>query len=144
MGGRIKSSLASLENPFELTRVESPQWKLLGANGYSEEAPTRPGLYQLREGQRERWVSLAIPSEESDTRELDADIWDQMGAPLTEVQNVALATAEKEKRQRLKNAVELEGQQSLWKWLIIATIVLLILESLAAIYTGRRREAIAA
>jgi hypothetical protein len=46
-----------------------------------------------------------------------------------------------EDRAAAKNAIELEGEQKLWKWLLIATACILAIESLVSISISRQGAA---
>ncbi len=143
VGGQTGPSIASIDDPGLTTASSAVQWKPLGEENYAEQLPQAPGLYQLKEDNRERWVALNVSSEESNTSPLEVDVWDQLGVPL-ENNKQAVASNIQEKNNRLKNAIELESQQKLWRWLILATVGFLVAESLVAINLGKRRESAAA
>jgi hypothetical protein len=98
--------------------------------------PDHPGVYQLNDDAGPRVIALQTPAEESRTDPLPLDAFEQLGVPLRADAN-RLSRAEVA-RQNAQSALEIEGQQKVWRWLLIAAAVLLALESFAALRLARR------
>ncbi len=139
-GGSNRTSIIRSDSIASAFDTSSAQWKPLGQEAYSPEAPTNPGLYQLKQGFTERWIAVQAPSEESQWDPLPYEDWERLGAPLEVATTIAQTESERENERRAQNAVELESQQQVWKWLIIAIALALIFESLIARTLQNREE----
>ena len=85
----------------------------------------QPGLYQLLpEG---RWLAVNLNPEESRTSPMSADFLDALGVPLKAEENSMRGIAPKVLLKQ--NAVELEGQQKWWRWLVVAVLLILMVET---------------
>ena len=93
-----------------------------------------PGLYTMSSGTNNVRFAVNVDPRESRTDALAQEELEQLGVVLGNNTSEAMLTAE-EKR-RLKNA-ELENKQKLWRWLIVAALVVLSLEILIAGRLGR-------
>ncbi len=113
--------------------------KLLSATGGSVEvaaeavtsAPTTaPGIYRLvNELGLVRSFAVNVDPVESRTAPMAADELERLGVPVAQAKpSVANDVA----RQVALQGAEAEGQQKLWRWFIIATLLLLLGESLLA------------
>ncbi len=95
-----------------------------------------PGIYSVTgEGSIFRFAVNLAP-EESRTGPMAAEQLQQLGVPL-QVQPVATAEQLARREAQLKGA-ELESHQKLWRWLIVATLVVLIVETWVAARLSRR------
>ncbi|MBC7367625.1 MAG: BatA domain-containing protein [Undibacterium sp.] len=119
--------------------------KLLSASGASVEvaadavtsAPiTAPGIYRLvNERGLVRSFAVNMDPMESRTAPMAADELERLGAP---VAHAKPAVGNEAARQVALRGAEAEGQQKLWRWFIIATLLLLLVESLLAGRTMRK------
>ncbi|MEZ6065491.1 MAG: BatA domain-containing protein [Planctomycetaceae bacterium] len=107
------------------------------------DALSQPGLYRAVDadeatGARDWPWAVNLPADESQTAPLPASLLESLGLSLTS----DLPTADEQQRQGAQLArVELEGRQRLWRWLLLAVLVLLVAETLLA---ARRPKALAA
>jgi hypothetical protein len=93
----------------------------------------QPGVYLIDTPDGARSFAVNLDPAESKTSPLAVETLEQFGCRLT---NVARQAAEREHLRQLHNA-ELEGRQKLWRWVILAAIGVLVLETLVA---GRLRQ----
>ncbi|MBI5383477.1 MAG: BatA domain-containing protein [Verrucomicrobia bacterium] len=97
-----------------------------------------PGIYRLGTGPTAQRFAVNLDAAESRTAPLPMDELERLGAPTS---RAALAvTQEKERKVQLQNA-ELEGRQKLWRWFIVATLAVLLIETWLAGRTARRLAA---
>lgn len=143
-GGSNRTSIIRVDSIVSAFDGTSSQWKPIGETAYTSDIPTRPGLYQLKEGFTERWIAVQTPSEESQWDTLPYEDWERLGAPLEVAATSAESESDRENERRSQNAVELENRQQVWKWLIVAVALALILESLIARTMQNREENAAA
>lgn len=88
-----------------------------------------PGLYRVVDGETEATFAVNLDPRESRTAPLAADTLEQWGVTLAGAP-AAIAAAERDARQ-LRDA-ELESKQDVWRWLIVAALAVLGLETLLA------------
>jgi hypothetical protein len=98
-----------------------------------------PGLYTLVTGGATRQFAVNLHPNESRTAPLSIEELQRIGVPLKSEMKAAAPMGERERR-RLAGA-ELEGQQKLWRWLIVVALMVLMLESWLA---GRASRSAAA
>jgi len=114
---------------------------------------TIPGIYSLERPRAaagaltERGEDTApyrfavnIDPAESRTVPLPTDELERLGAPVAK--QTPTAAQQTERKVRLQNA-ELEARQKLWRWFIVATMAVLLLETWLAGRTARRATALA-
>ena len=80
--------------------------------------------------------AVNVDDRESRTAPLPGDELERLGVPLSHQPTVASQSA---RQARLQNA-ELEDRQKLWRWFIVATLVVLLLETWLSGRTARRQE----
>ncbi len=102
--------------------------------------PEQPGVYTVKSEQREAGFAVNVAPEESQTGPLLMEELERLGLPVAPQASVAPAK-ERQRLERLQSA-QLEGRQKLWRWLIVAALVVLVSETWLA---GRltRRPAVA-
>jgi hypothetical protein len=105
------------------TAVES------GATSFS--GTDRPGIYVVEGGETPRGFAVNLDPLEGRTTPLEPEAFEKLGAKLAKAGSPEL---DREQARQMRNA-ELEGRQKLWRWLILATIGVLIVETL---YAGRK------
>jgi hypothetical protein len=91
----------------------------------------QPGIYRLRTGDDEYLFAVNVAAAESDTSEMGIERLEQLGITLGQQQT---QTEEFDRLRQLRDR-ELEGRQKIWKWLIVAALCVLGLETFLA---GRR------
>ena len=133
--------MAFMNEPNRLTGGQSLDWKDQSGQPL-ENLPDKPGLYQLSQNNQTHWVAMNMHHDESRIDALPFDTWEKMGVPL-EPAKLIVPESLNEERAAAKNAIELEGEQKLWRWLLIATAFILALESIVSITLSRRGAATA-
>lgn len=107
-----------------------------GATNFS--ATLEPGTYEYRPGNApERAIQFAVNLDgaESRTPPMPIETLEGLGAPVQTGGSKPELTTE---RRRELSALETEGRQKFWRWLILATIVVLLLESAVAAWKTRQ------
>lgn len=92
-----------------------------------------PGIYRIQSGADELAFAVNVASTESDTAPLEPVQLEQLGVRL----GTALTRAERLDRIRQQRDTELEGRQKLWRWLIVLTLGVLLVETW---WGGRRAQ----
>lgn len=141
-GGPDQPSVVNIDAVRSQFSSPTASWQLLGADVSSSETPALPGLYRLRDGRSDRWVALQISSEESEWETHAFEDWERLGAPLGGSSSLAESKIPTEAELRTQNAVELESQQQIWRWVIILVAILLATESLIARKLQNREDTV--
>lgn len=145
-GGPPRPSSTEITQAGQLTRDPAAQWRSAQApaDAFESTRPQRPGLYQLKDYDGTRWVALELPAEESRTDLLPLDTFEQLGVPTKPPAPLKKAGVGAPSYNVLDAAaLEIEGRQKLWRWLLMITAGLLALESLVAWSLARREAATA-
>jgi hypothetical protein len=93
-----------------------------------------PGIYTLGT-QPGRRFAVNLDAAESRTAPMPLDELERLGAPI--VHQPTVATREAERKVRLRNT-ELEERQKLWRWFLLGTLGVLLVETWLAGRTARR------
>lgn len=96
----------------------------------------RPGIYGVTSGGTTRRFAVNLDPAESHTKPLALDELESMGAPITDA-HAPDAVREAAHKTVLANT-EAESRQKLWRWLIVAALAVLLMESALAGWTARR------
>jgi hypothetical protein len=107
-----------------------------GATSFVE--ASAPGVYRVRAGATTRRFAVNLDPAESRTVPLPLDELERLGAPAQ--RPAPSATREAARKVHLQNA-ELEGRQKLWRWLLVATLAVLLTETWLAGRAARRLAA---
>jgi len=99
------------------------------------EETDEPGLYSVRTPEGERSYAVNLDPLESKTSPLNVETLEQFGCRLSSPTSREL---DRELQRQLRNA-ELEGRQKFWRWVILTSIGILIVETWLA---GRQTNAI--
>lgn len=102
------------------------------------ERTAQPGIYQLNLGLRTTRVAVNLDAAESRTAPLPADQLERYGAPGPQP---APNVAREARREALLQGAEAENRQKLWRWFLVATMAVLLIESVLAGWTARRQAA---
>ncbi|GIW99688.1 MAG: inter-alpha-trypsin inhibitor heavy chain H2 [precursor] [Pirellulaceae bacterium] len=97
----------------------------------------RPGRYTIQQGAHTSTCAVVVPLSESRLTPLDPDVFEQYGVPLGRVRSA---------RERLETARqlqigELEQRQRLWRWLLVAGMIVLGGETAIGGCLAQRRRA---
>jgi hypothetical protein len=104
---------------------------LVPADSASFTATTEPGIYMLKSSQGDRPFAVNLASSESKTLPLEQEQLEQLHVQL----GTQAAQSEEYDRLRQLRDRELESKQKLWKWLVLAALVVVGAETWLA---GRR------
>jgi len=94
----------------------------------------RPGLYRVQSGDDEFQFAVNLAASESDTAPLGLEALTQLGVRFERAQT----RAERTQRLRQQRDTELESRQKAWRWLIVAALGVLIVETAVAGRAARR------
>ena len=94
-----------------------------------------PGVYTLASAPPAKRFVVNLEAAESRTAPLAVDELERLGAPLA--RQAPTATRDAERKVQLQSA-ELESRQQLWRWILVATITVLLFETWLAGRTARR------
>jgi len=144
VGGPDQPNMAEMDEVTTILASNQSQWKAIETNAFSNANPTEPGLYRLQTNRAERWVALNTPIEESEWDTHPIEDWEKLGTPLDNPFAKPETTDTDESDSRFENSIELESQQQLWRWMIIAVAAMLAIESLIAKRLQTRKDGIAA
>jgi len=107
-----------------------------GAAGFG--GALQPGVYLISTGQHALRVGVNLSAAESRTEALPPDELERYGAPGPRSPPDAKRAAE---REALVQGTEAESRQKLWRWLLGATLAVLLAESALAGWSTRRNSA---
>jgi len=96
-----------------------------------------PGVYTVHSSSAATDIRFAVNLDptESRTRPVAADEFERLGVPVAHP--VGTLTPETKRQVRLQNA-ELENRQKLWRWLILGTLAVLLMETYLAGRAARK------
>jgi hypothetical protein len=93
----------------------------------------RPGVYTLSTADGPAQFVVHVDPHESDTTPLAVEAFEQLGCRLTD----EVDPAQEIERIKQMRDVELESRQKIWKWLVAAALVVLIIETALAGWYSR-------
>jgi hypothetical protein len=102
---------------------------VLAAGATNFAAVALPGIYSLVNAPRPARFAVNVPAAESRTAPLAADELERLGVTVSRTDPVKPSAPTQEK---VLQAAEAEAHQKLWRWLITATLVVLLAESALA------------
>jgi len=120
------------------TQVRAPGGATVPLSATSEfRATVKPGIYEAvgAAGGRSQRFAVNLDANESRTAPLGLDELEQLGVPIARGETIATETTE---TKTLLQGVEAESRQKLWRWFIVATLLVLLLESALAGWTARK------
>lgn len=129
----LTENLPVEESQIRIDRMTSPA-EPLGTLGELA-GFDRPGVYRLRWDEDEERVAVNLAETESRIEPLQADEFERLGITL----GSSATTAATETTERQLRDVELESQQTLWRWFLIGVLGLLGLESVVGGWVARSR-----
>jgi hypothetical protein len=129
------ASLAGLgQSALTVRAPEGSQMSMpVGETNFS--ATLMPGIYTVATAQASRRFAVNLDPAESRTAPLSPDELERLGAPVA--RQISMLAPESRRQVRLQNA-ELEDRQKIWRWFILATLVLLLFETWLAGRTARQ------
>ena len=109
------------------------------ASGETRFAQTdQPGIYEVSAMPAPVKFAVNLDASESKTAPLPADELERLGVPMKSAEMTSILAAAKQ--EKLHNA-ELEARQKLWRWLIVAALAVLLVETWLAGWITRRSTA---
>jgi hypothetical protein len=94
----------------------------------------QPGIYDISAGENHQRFAVNLPTSESNTAPLELEQLEQLG-----VKTGNMLTRRKQlDRIRQQRDTELESRQKIWRWLIVAVLGILIVETVWAGYAARQ------
>ena len=135
VGDPVDLTGLSATNALTVTRPNGKSSSLAAGTKAFTETDT-PGIYSIQGVEPVFRFAVNLAPEESRTTPLAVEQLEQLGVP---VKALPVETAQQlvQKEAQRKNA-ELESHQKLWRWLIAATLVVLIVETWVAARLSRR------
>ncbi|MGH7193461.1 MAG: hypothetical protein ACREJM_08000, partial [Candidatus Saccharimonadales bacterium] len=115
------------------TVVEKPTGSRVTLPGGAEafDQTDEPGLYRVLSRSEDFTFAVNLPPSESATEPLDVEQLEQLGVRFAD----RLTRSQRAESVRQQRDIELEGRQKVWRWLIVAALAVLIVETWLA---GRR------
>lgn len=106
------------------------------AGGEKFSGSDQPGLYEVVALQPPLTFAVNVAPEESRTAPMPLEELERLGVPLTDL--ASRPPAEVQARREHLHATQLEQRQKLWRWLIVAGLVVLVMETWLAGRVTRR------
>jgi hypothetical protein len=106
------------------------------AGGDAFTGTEQPGIYTVTSAQARMAFAVNLAPEESRTAPLHLEELERLGVPIREVPTAS--PKELQRRKEHLQASQLENRQKLWRWLIVAALVVLVLETWLAGRVTRR------
>jgi hypothetical protein len=108
-------------------RPDGGEFKL-PSSAVSFDSADEPGIYTLEIEDRRQPFAVNVAAQESDTQPLEPAALEQLGVKLGAQPS---QSAEAERLRQLRDT-ELEGRQQIWKWLVVAALCILGVETCLA------------
>jgi hypothetical protein len=127
----VSQWLGSVDSRFSATQIDVGDPLPIRA---SQDAPIRdtessdtdmPGLVSIDDGGVPRTIAVNVAASESETEPVDDEVLEQFGITLGQTSS---AINDDASRRQLRDR-ELESRQSVWRWLLIAALVFLSIET---------------
>jgi hypothetical protein len=131
--------------PVELSAEDATPYVVHSPTGQPVQLPAdknvfaatdEPGIYRASAAKREISFAVNLPLIESNTAPLPLEQLEQFGVRM----GSELTTAERLEQQRQARDVELESRQKIWRWLLVAALGFVILETWWAGRAGRQLD----
>jgi hypothetical protein len=116
-----------------IRRPDTSETKWIQGESYRTE---QPGIYTVSSMQPPITFAVNLLPEESKTAPLTLEEFERLGVPLQH--ETTPSKREVQHHREHLQAVELEGRQKLWRWLIVAALVILVMETWLAGQVTRR------
>jgi hypothetical protein len=127
VGDIIQATHSNNVAAISMRRPDGGETNLLAGQAYAE--TDQPGIYSLVSEGETRSLAVNLASEESRTTPLNEESLEDLGLPLLQGELTVAETELKEEEARMLQAGELENRQKLWRWLIVAALAFLLIES---------------
>lgn len=130
--------LAAFSRGASSVRMPDGQTVALGEKSSEFTGAMQPGIYETvgESDGRPRRFAVNLDANESRTAPLGIDELEQLGVPVAKT--ASTETVVKADQTTQLQGVETENRQKLWRWFIVATLAILLVESMLAGWTTRR------
>ena len=137
VGGRISLPIGA-ESPTGLViHKPSGEMEVLAKGAVTFGGTDEPGVYQVETPAGPQSFAVNLDPSESKTSPLAFETLEQYGCKLS---NPSKPVMDREQLRQLQN-IELEGRQKFWRWLVLAAVGVLIVETMLAGRLDRSRTA---
>lgn len=138
VGESVACTLATVEDhPKYVLSLPGNEVETLSEDDTATAETAVPGIYRFQAGTQSQEFAVNLAPDESQTAPLPAERLEQLGLQLAR-QLSAKEQQQAEQFQRQLRNRELEENQKIWRWLIVAALALLIAETLLAGRTPAR------
>jgi hypothetical protein len=134
VGDAVSITATNAAQGFTVRKPDGTDVKVAAGERFS--GADLPGIYTVNGGPSAERFAVNLDPGESRTAPLPLEELERLRLPL-KVPHPELVKQEEKKRLRLQ-AVELEQRQKLWRWLIVAALVVLVMETWLAGWLTRR------
>jgi hypothetical protein len=114
--------------PWQLHRPDGTVVDIAAGTNDSDATFDRPGHYRLTNENQSLEIVANLAADESVTTPLPVETLESMGVQIGSLPDAERLASELKKL----SEVQMEARQRIWKWLILASLVLLIVESALA------------
>jgi hypothetical protein len=128
--------LSGIADGKKLTVQLPDQSTIEVTNGAAFATTEQPGVYTAGSSRGKLEFAVNIAAEETKTAPLAIEELRKLGVPLGDSFVVSTASAARKAEQL--QAAEIESRQKLWRWLLAATLVVLVAETFVALRAARR------
>ncbi len=101
-----------------------------------------PGIYGVQDNGKNWRFAVNLPTEESRTAPLPVEELERLGIPVHS--SILVSAQQIEARQEKLKHAELENRQKLWRWLVVAALAVLLMETWLAARLTRPAQTVAA
>jgi hypothetical protein len=129
---RHSQAATNQSRPLQILKPDGSQVAVVPHEGVSFMEADIPGVYTFLGSEQVRFAVNIAPAE-SKTAAMQSEELERLGVQL-DVPTDAFVRSQRAERQRQLLAVEMEGRQKLWRWLLVATFGVLLLETWLAGY----------
>ena len=126
--------LGGAKQPATVRKPDGSEVKVAAGDRFSQ--TDQPGIYTVSSIQPPLRFAVNLAAEESKTAPLPLEELEHLGVPLKILSTENIKQAAR-KRQNLQ-AAELEAKQKLWRWLLVAAVVVIMMETWLAARLTRR------
>jgi hypothetical protein len=133
----VTFSSTNAAQPFVVRKPDGSEVKVAAGDPFTQ--TDQPGVYTASAGGQLQRFAVNLDPSESRTAPLPLEELERLGLPL-KPQSPEKLKKEQEKRVLLQSA-EIENRQKVWRWLLVAAIVVLLMETVVAAWATRRASA---
>lgn len=136
VGDSVPLSATNAAQSFSIRKPDGSEAKLAAPGRFSE--TELPGIYTIVSGTSTQRFAVNLDPAESRTSPMTLEELERLRLPL-QTTELKTAKADEEKKLNLQ-ATELEQRQKLWRWLLVAALVVLVMETWLAGWLTRRSQ----